>query len=139
MDKKKIVIYASKYGRSKQIASCFDFDICNVKEVKQLNLEKYDFFLFVCPTYGDSEIPLEMEDFIISLRIKNKMFIICELGNYFGLDELEWGAARILKNALKNLGWHEVCSSLSLDAFPSIDWSAFYAWKKVVDDILSKN
>ena len=124
--KKIKVIFASKHGHSKKVAETF-INCYNVNELPDLDA---DLFIFICPTYGDEELPLEMEDFLEGLVLKNKEFTVCELGNYYGYDDFEFGASKIIKDYLKNLGWKEFFPSLSLDSLPSIDWEVFYKWKE---------
>lgn len=126
---RKLIIYTSKHNHTKKVASFFSdlFDVCHVKDVK--DIDYYDLVFFICPTYGDEELPFDMEDFLINLKSKNKLYIVCELGNYFGLDELEWGAAKIIKNVLNDLNWKEYYKSLSLDSYPKINEEQLIKWK----------
>lgn len=125
---KGIVLYDSKSGTTKRVIKRFTipFDVYHVSE--NFDLLQYDWAVFFCPTYGDEELPDQMEDFIWNLSVKDKKFTICELGNYYGYDDLQFGARYLLESSLKSLGWVEHGESLSLDSFPKINWPAFEAW-----------
>lgn len=131
---KIITLYDSIHGKSKKVASLLPNHI-HVSNIKKI--EKYDFFIFICPTYGDEELPIEMENFIIKLKTKNKYYTICELGNYFG-DTYDFGAKIIIEKLLQNLNWKKFHPCLSLDSMPNIQWNDFYKWKEKVHEILSK-
>lgn len=128
-------IYASKHGHSKSVAKKFK-DCHDVKDNPPLNS---NIILFICPTYGDEELPLEMEEFICSIKEKRKLFVICELGNYYGYDSFNFGAKKILKSYLEELGWIEFFPSLSLDSMPQIDWETFERWKKELENALQNH
>lgn len=87
-----------------------------------------ELILIFCPTYGDGEIEEHMEDFLIGLNVRNKKFVVCELGNYYGYDDYEFGAAKTIIGHLKSLDWQMIYPVLSLDSMPIIDWSAYNAW-----------
>ena len=121
------VIYSSINGKTKQIAAHFE----NCENIlKNPNID-CNVLIVICPTYGDEELPLEMEDYLLNLKIKKmKFFVICETGNYYGYDDFTFGAGIILKNYFKNLGFEEFHPMLSLDSIPKIDWDIFFKWKK---------
>lgn len=128
-------IYASKHGRSKKVAQRFD---------NNHNAETYpaldeDVILFVCPTYGDEELPPAMEQFLMSIKEQDKQYVICELGNYYGYDDFRFGALKIIDAHLKNLGWREFFPALSLDSMPYIDWDTFNRWKEELDHALQRH
>jgi flavodoxin len=122
-----IIIYDSKKGHSKTIAESVGIPCVNVNCYPDLKL--YRKVIFVCPTYGDEELPEEMEKFIVNLKVTNKKFTICELGNYYGYDDPEFGAAKIIRYHLFKLQWQEFMKQLSLDSLPKINWSIFNQWK----------
>lgn len=128
-------IYASKHGHSKKVAQ--RFGECHDAETHPLLDE--DVILFICPTYGDEELPLTMENFLCSIIDTEKMFVICELGNYYGYDDFNFGALRIIESHLENLGWREFFPSISLDSMPSIDWETFENWKVKLHHALQNN
>lgn len=119
-------IYSSVNNKTSLIASCFENSI-NIKNNPSINC---DLLIILCPTYGDEELPLEMEDYLFKMKIvKMKCFAICELGNYYGYDDFTFGAGIILKKYFENLGFKEFFPMLSLDSIPRIDWDNFYKWK----------
>lgn len=126
------IIYASKHGHSKKVAERFE----KCYDVKSNPSLDEDIILFICPTYGDEELSPDMESFIISITESNKMFVICELGNYYGYDDFSFGAKKIIKHSLEELNWVEFFPSLSLDSMPLIDWSTFESWKKELENAL---
>ena len=80
-----------------------------------------------------------MDEFIYRIQTKSLRYILCELGNYFGQDDFEFGAARIIKMKLDSLGWSQIGKTLSLDSFPKIDWNAFYDWKNDIGSVIKRN
>ena len=125
-------IYASNHGRSKRVANTFG-NCHNVTDNPSLDGE---IILFICPTYGDEELPEAMENFINQITIKNKMFCVCELGNYYGYDDFGFGAKRIIQHKLLSLDWHEFFPALSLDSMPIIDWPTLNDWKRRLENAI---
>lgn len=132
---KIITLFDSIHGKSKKIASLLPNShyVCNLP-----NLLKYEYFIFVCPTYGDEEITYNMETFLLNLKIKKRKYTICELGNYFG-DTYEFGAKKIIVQFLKKLKWEEFYPCLSLDSMPAIDLDTFKIWERKLNAILRKH
>lgn len=124
------LIYATKHNHTKHVVDKikvdFNFEIFDVKVNPAI--EQYELILWFCPTYGDAELPLDMEDFLQKIKLTNKKFIVCELGNYYGYDDYQFGALKIIKSHLISLGWQESMEGLSLDSLPRINWDAYYAW-----------
>lgn len=135
------LLYATKHNHTKKVVDNilvdFQFDVYNVSNCDQSVFHHYDLIIIFCPTYGDEELPLEMEDFIHKLTIINKAFVICELGNYYGYDDYQFGALKILKNQLLSLGWTEAMPGLSLDSLPKIEWDCFYKWCRRLNQYVS--
>ena len=134
---KAVVIYDSKAGNTRRVVKRFGLPYFHVSEFPDLS--DSDVVVFFCPTYGDEELPEEMEDYIVSLDVRDKKFVVCELGNYYGYDDLEFGALKIIKHSLLNLGWEEFGCSLSLDSLPKINWLAFDAWSHQTKKLLSQS
>ena len=126
------VVYDSNHGKSKTVAQKFNFD---VKHVNDFELWA-DIVLFICPTYGDEELPSNMEKFLINLKTENKLYVICELGNYYGYDDFEFGAKKIIEQSLNKLNWKKFHNGLSLDSMPNIDWNVFDVWKEGLENVL---
>lgn len=125
------VLYCTKSGHTKKIVDKvaqyfnFKYSLLNVKE--NPCLDGYDLIIIFCPTYGDEELPLEMEDYLVSVNF-NKNYAVCELGNYFGFDDFEYGASHIIKSILDLKKCKEVLKSFSLDSFPKIEYNGFEEW-----------
>lgn len=123
------VIYCSIHGHAKKASSFFSYQVFNINEKIDYNA---DTFVIICPTYGDEELPLEMEDFLLNLQIRNKNYYICELGNLF--EQEEFGAAPIIRYCLSKLGWVEL-GSISIDSTPVLDVVKLKSW---ISDVLPK-
>ena len=74
-----------------------------------------------------------------NLKIKNRQYVICELGNYYGYDDFQFGAMKIIKKHLESLGWEEAFPGVSLDSLPVIDWDVFNQWKENLDNAIQKD
>lgn len=126
------LIYDSPHGKTKFVSSKFNCECVSAKNA----VIWADIVLFLCPTYGDEELPHEMEDFLLSLKIRNKSYVVCELGNYYGYDDFTFGAKKIIEEHLNSLGWDKFYNGISLDSLPKIDWDCFFKWKKGLDHAL---
>lgn len=129
-----VTIFDSVHGKSKQIALLLPNPI-HVSQIK--NIRNYNYFIFVCPTYGDEELPTQMEKFLINLKITNKKYTICELGNYFG-DSYDFGVKIIIEKFLHRLNWKKFYKCLSLDSMPKIQWEEYNKWEKKLHELFSK-
>lgn len=125
-----VVLCWSKGTKSSLVAKEFGIPIVCV--TKNPDLDKYENIIIVCPTYGDEELPFEMEDFLLNLKTIKKSFAVCELGNFFG-HEKEFGAANIIRFELEKRKW-KCLDSLSLDSVPEIDWISLKKWKKKLSE-----
>jgi flavodoxin len=120
------IIYCSVKNKTTLVANYFD----NALNIKVNPIIDCDLLIILCPTYGDEELPLEMEDYLLNIKINNlKYFTICELGNYYGYEDFTFGAGIILKKYFEELGFEEFYYMLSLDSIPKIDWNCFERWK----------
>jgi len=126
------VIYDSNHGRTKTVTQGF---MCEVKHVSEARIWA-DVVVFICPTYGDEELPHDMEDFLTNIKLENKSYVICETGNYFGYEDFQFGPAKIIEGYLKKLNWKKFYHTFSLDSLPLIDWETFYDWKKGLENEL---
>lgn len=134
---KSVIIYNSHRGTTKivvkkfQKLSNFSSDVINLNFFSDYKeLEKYQLFIFFTPTYGDRELHQLMEDFIegLNINLKDKYFIICELGNYVGYEDLTFGPMKIIRDELNTLEAIEFAEGLSLDSTPGINWNHFSNW-----------
>ena len=133
---KTVVLYASTQGSTRTVVKRlaemveFPFDCFDVRTLKNSDaLDKYDVFLFFSPTYGNEELQLDMETFIINFKVdmSRKHYAICELGNYYGY-ETDFGAMKIIRYHLERLNGNELISPLSMDSLPKKDWKALATW-----------
>lgn len=131
-----VVLYASSHGSTRRVVKRLGdlvecpFDSFDVKTLNDTSgLDKYTVFLFFSPTYGNEELQLDMERFVINFKLdmSGKHYAICELGNYYGYEN-DFGAMRIMRFHLKQLRGHELISPLSMDSLPLKDWRALSTW-----------
>jgi flavodoxin len=141
---KTVVLYASSHGSTRSVIKRlaemvqFSFDCFDVKSLRDSSsMDKYELFLFFCPTYGNEELQPDMERFIINLKLdmSGKYYAICELGNYYGY-ETDFGAMKIIRYHLEKLFGKELVSPLSMDSLPKKDWKAFATWCGKLNEIL---
>lgn len=141
---KTVVLYASSHGSTRRVVKRlaemvqFSFDCFDVRSLKDSSsLDRYEVFLFFCPTYGNEELQPDMERFIINFRLamSGKQYAICELGNYYGY-ETDFGAMKIIRYHLEKLCGKELVSPLSMDSLPKKDWKAFATWCGKLNEIL---
>ena len=145
---KIIILYGSTNGTTKRIVSQIsakidgNSEILNVKEYsqKKYNFNEYDLLIFVSPTYGDEELQCDMELFFQDFQfdLSGKKCIICETGNYYGYDNFQFGAGKIMNYHLKKLKADLFFESLSLDTLPRIDWSHLNKWIDALNVKLKK-
>jgi flavodoxin len=121
---KTLVVYDSRNGKTEFIARKIPGIVKNIND--DFSFDNFDLIVFVCPTYGDEELPPEMEKFIICLDVVKK-FTVCETGNYYGFDDFSFGARKIIENWLKDSGW-EMLNGFSLDTYEPINWRPFEKW-----------
>lgn len=117
-----ITLYASIHGHARRVAE----RLPNPHDVTT-NPPVGDLCVFVCPTYGDEELPLAMEDYLFSIRERGRRYTVVELGNYY--EDFRFGARAIICRHLDSLGWTEAYPSLSLDSLPQVDWAVFEMWR----------
>lgn len=126
------VLYDSKHGHTRKVAELFP---CS-HHVKKSVILNEKITLFICPTYGDEELPLDMEKYLCELTETNRFYVICELGNYYGYDDFEFGAIKIIEYHLKKLGWNKFYPSFSFDSLPIMDWEPFLKWKERLENAI---
>jgi flavodoxin len=131
------VLYASNFGRTKKVVAeviahlVIRPDVFDVKDRPDRHaLGKYDLLAFFSPTYGDEELPEEMENFLdgFDLDLTGKSFVVCELGNYYGYDDFSFGPMALIRRRLLALHGTELCEPLSLDSFPNTAWEHLLRW-----------
>ncbi len=90
----------------------------------------YKLFVFLTPTAGNEEMaePFERLFDQDGIDFSHSEYAVCELGNYYGYDLYEYGAAKILRRLIEGRGGREFHPMLSLDTLPLIDWELFDDW-----------
>ncbi len=107
------------------VAEKFNMPILDITQNSiDWSFEKY---ILIFSNRGDEELPPEMEHFLINLKIENKKYQICELGNDFGFER-PFGSALIVYNILNKLKWILTTPIYSLDTVPNIDWNSLNLW-----------
>jgi hypothetical protein len=129
------ILYVSKRGHTRQVVEQFDLPKYDLG-VAVPDLTAIDPVILFCPTYGNEELPEEMERFLNGLSRVRRSFAACELGNYYGFDDLEFGALKIIRPQLLLRGWTEIMRSLSLDSLPRINWPELMRWKEELHELL---
>lgn len=92
------------------------------------NLEEFGTIIIVASNMGDEEISQPMEDYLFAIKDREKEYFICELGNYFGLEEY-CGCKKVIFQILDILNWKKL-SDISLDSFPNLDIEKLESWIK---------
>ena len=121
-----IIFFSSRGKQAKnvsiEILNHLGLSLDKLIDVSLINcVDSLDFehAIFVCPTYGDEELEVSMERFIIELKTREvsvRTFSAIELGLYRGYDVTRMGAARLISGWLRHNGWVERAPSLSLDS-----------------------
>lgn len=145
---KTALLYGSSNGRTRKAVNetlkwlSMKPDVFDVKDLTSTeHFSGYDLLMFFSPTYGDEELQPDMEKFIrdFSLDMSGKQFVICELGNYYGYEDFSFGAMPIIRRHLLELGGKEMCSPLSLDAMPRVEWGQLRRWVEYVNSNLNND
>jgi len=82
--------------------------------------------MFVLSNTGDEELPQPMEDYLYNLSIREKKYLVCELGNYFGLENY-CGCKKVLFKLLERLCWKKI-SDTSIDSMPELNRTDLDKW-----------
>ena len=142
---KTIVVYAAvgPQGSSAKIVAAlptlvtFPFEAINVlPDPLNVPLPDFDRALWVVATYGDQELLDQVENFLLARgpEFSGSKFSICELGNYYGYDDFEFGAKHIIESRLRELGCAELSPGVSVDSLPKLDWRAVNAWCRQLNE-----
>ncbi len=138
-----LVIYGSSTGNTAKAAARlveqlnFSVDVVEVKLVSDVNvLGQYDVLIFMASTWGDGELQVDMEAFFVrqQVALDGRPYAICEVGNYYGYDDFDFGALRVMEHYLKLWGGREIVEPFSLDSLPRMDWGNFERWCDAVND-----
>lgn len=113
---KALVIFGSTWGNTRTVAHrlptllTFPLDIIDVKTLDDqaafLQFQQYDLLMFLASVAGDQELQPDMEHFLAGdpVPLRGKPYAVCELGNYFGYDDFDFGAERIMRDVLAEWG-----------------------------------
>ena len=136
LEKSIVVLHNNKKGNNYKVANIlknhFNCDIIAAED--NPSLAKYDIIIFVVSNVGDEELCQPMEDYMYSIKLKNKSFLVCELGNYFGLEEYV-GCKKIVEKLLEKLRWEKI-SDISLDSLPVLDLESLDEWIYKISNLL---
>jgi flavodoxin len=135
-----LIVYSSKGNSTRFVAeeiSKSHDDNCEIyclnnQRIRSENL-RFDHLILVCPTYGDEELEIEMEKFLIESdwsNHNNKSFSVCELGLYRGYADTSQGAGKIISRYLKEKNLCRKGVIYSVDSIPLGDLSLVKKWSK---------
>ncbi len=139
---KGLIVFGSTRGNTRTVAGRVPgmleiaVDVMDVKNIGSTELlAAYDILVFFASTWGDGELQADMEDFLARhpLQLGGKPYAICELGNYYGYDDFEYGAMRIMRHYLEQGGGTEFVEPFSMDSMPRKDWDGLERWCKLLN------
>lgn len=90
------------------------------------SLEEYNTIIIVVSNTGDEEISQPMEDYLFNLKNIKKQYLVCEIGNYFGLEDY-CGCKKVVFQILNKLNWIKI-SDVSIDSLPKLDVKKLERW-----------
>lgn len=117
-----------------------DADVLHAEDVHDgATLKRYKRFVFFTPTAGNEELAEAFEALFDQpwVDFSHAQYAVCELGNYYGFELFEYGAAKILHSLVQARGGREFYRTLSLDSLPLIDWQLFTAWAEGLRALLA--
>lgn len=134
--RKTAVVYGSltRSGNTMAVATRLQellrADLHHVDDLNAALLAAYALVVFLTPTAGNEELAEPFERFFDQpwVDLSGIRYVVCELGNYYGYDLFEYGAAKVLKGLAASRGGTEFFPTLSLDSLPLIDWELFGRW-----------
>jgi flavodoxin len=123
-----LVIHNHKKGNNQTVANIIaEHFNCSVESADSTpSIKEFETIIFVVPNTGDEELPEQMEKYLIQMNEKNKKYIVCELGNYFGFENY-CGCKKVVFKILDALGWKRI-SDVSIDSLPFLDTNALQTW-----------
>lgn len=140
-----LIIYGSTRGSTRLVATRmpeklhFAADVVDVNSLQDVSLlRQYDLLLLLASTWGDGELQIDMEHFFVNhhIDLSGKHYAICELGNYYGYDDFEFGALRIMQHQLQQWGGHEIVEPFCMDSLPRKDWDGFARWCNLLNRVV---
>lgn len=150
METKTVMVYAAANpgGSSAKVVEelkqllNFPFEAINIAAAPEtVPLPSFDILLMVIATYGDQELLDVVERFLTSRNgeLKGKKYSVCELGNYYGYDDFEFGAKQIAEFQLSRLGNTLFCQGASADSLPKLDGRAIKAWGRELNQTMQNH
>lgn len=126
--KSMVVLHNVRKGNNYLVAQAigkhFNCGTCAAED--NPSLANFDLIFIVVSNIGDEELPQPMEDYLFNLRILNKKYVVCELGNYFGFENY-CGCKSVVIKLLDFLGWTKL-ADISLDSLPTLDEDGLIKW-----------
>jgi flavodoxin len=139
---KVLIVYASKGHSGKRVAeeikSNLDMDskiVCLNEERVHAQDSSFDWIFLVSPTYGDAEVEMAMENFLVNSNWNThcgKNYSVCELGLYRGYEERTMGAGILIDQFLVKAGLERRGQILSLDSVPLNTLELVSKWLKKI-------
>jgi flavodoxin len=135
-----LIVYASKGQSGKKIAeeikSYIDVEsviVCLNEEIIQAQNKSFDWIFLVSPTYGDAEVEIAMENFLVKSNWSvhsGKNYSVCELGLYRGYEQRSMGAGIVIDQYLFEAGLVRRGQILSIDSVPLKSLDLVSKWLK---------
>lgn len=144
---KTAIIFASTNGRTRRVVRDVTQQLAHETElfdagagVSLERLRGHAVWVFFAPTYGDEELQPALEEFVYGLTepLDGRRFAVCEFGNYYGYDDMSFGAARIIRERLLRLRATELCEPASIDSFPQLDRGTLQRWTVLLDEKMNE-
>ena len=145
---KILLVYVAPTPRGSSATIAINLKTELKKDIELLNLAEsnssdkiigFDIMLFVAATYGDQELNDGLEEFIVSLpdSLPNMNYAVCEIGNYYGYDDFELGAGKIVESHMTKLGAKQILPMYSVDTLPILDSRKLAKWVNELNVVLS--
>jgi flavodoxin len=134
---KALLLYGSSRGNTRLVAQRlaewleFEAELADVKDAPPADrLARFDLLIFLASTWGDGELQVDMEHFLARPLpvLDGKAYTICELGNYYGYDDFEFGALHIMQRQIRDSGAVEWYEPFCMDSLPRKDWGGLKRW-----------
>ena len=142
-----LLIYGSSRGNTRLVAERlkrtlgWPLDLLEASDVADPGrLAGYRVLLFFASTWGDGELQPDMENLLVRvpLDLVGRHYAVCELGNYYGYDDFEFGALRVLQHHLDAAGGSELVPPLCMDSLPRKDLAGLERWTVTLDEALAR-
>lgn len=137
-----IIVYASKGQSGKKVAEEIKLNLPFDSQIICLNNNSklaedifFDWIFLVSPTYGDGELEISMERFLVNSDWKqhvNKKYSVCELGLYRGYEQRTMGAGVLIDQYLFQAGLKKKGQILSIDSVPLDSLDLVLKWLKKI-------